>query len=196
MFQFVPALDFPTPHPRVQTALYDALESLRIADAKLEKARADFGDGDHEYIGDGDLLDAQICAAHFALCLQEIIGGVMPSIPDHAFHELAEFANREERNPPHFEGACLILHLACRSLDRAMDLSRELDGPEIDAAYELMVAARSCVSFHAGLIDQVTIGFLGDDADEILDAIISRRPVPSPDQLRSKWRKCRPAQAA
>ena len=189
--QFVPSVDFVMPHPQVQAKLYDALELLRVCVDKLGDAVDGYDQQPAAYsdcLRSTDLLEAQCTANLHATILQEIIGGVAPTLPDSVFQAVRDFENREPANVPHIEGSILGLKLACRALDDAMALSAKLDGIEIDEAYELMLPATAAIGYFASLLDGVVVPFY---CREVLDAILSGGPVPSKKELHDHWIKRR-----
>jgi hypothetical protein len=155
-------------HSRVQSKLADAVAALKIADAKLGQAVDEYEDTD-SYLDTVDLWEAQLNARIFAEMLEPIEA---PTLPPRVFREIAEYANKEPRNASHLEGALLALKLAERSLESALDLSEQLDGDEIDAAFEAVLAARGTIRSYASTFECSVIPF---DHERVLDAILATK---------------------
>jgi len=182
-----------SPHPRVQRELYTALELLRVCDQKAGLAlelidgyvtppiprRAEW-DKDDMRIDDIDINEVQaVCRVNSAI-LEQIATGV-PAIPDSAFAVLLAFENRCDLNPPHVEGINHLLELATRHLQKALDLSAEHDGNDIDDSYRLLLTVFLSVRSCTGFLECLMRGAFQDD---VIALILAGKPVPAYARLR------------
>jgi hypothetical protein len=155
-------------HSRVQARLADAVAALRAADAKLGQVVDEFEDTD-SYLDTVDFWEAQLNARIFADMLE---ASEAPTLPPRVFREIADYANKEPRNASHLKGALLALKLAERSLESALDLSEQLDGDEIDEAFEVVLAARGTIRSYASTLECSVIPF---DHERVLDGIVGAK---------------------
>ena len=185
--QFIPSPDFVMPHPRVQAKLYDALEAMRVLDAKLDQAIEEIQDNpDHseDHICEFDLTATQATARLHASILQEIIAGT-PTLSNRVFHAIRDYPNLQPENAAHVEGAFIALELAHRSLEAASDLSYELDGEEINEVYQLVLAAQCALDWHKSVFEGYAIPCY---VEEALDTIIEGKPITLAGLMR-RWKE-------
>lgn len=189
---FYPSQAFVIPSARVQAKVYDAVEALRTAEAKLNDALDGFVERDRR-IREWDLIAARATAWLFASIFQEVIWTGKPTLPDSVFRAIRDHKNYMAENVPHIEAATLALYLAIDCLDEAMELSAELDGPDIDEAYDVLVAAHGAVLYVASVLDGSMVSFW---REEILTALCAGKAKPTFAELhqalvRELW-KCHP----
>ena len=165
----------------VEAKLANAVAALHAADFKLGKTAAGYEDTDCLPIF--TLWEAEFNARLFARMLGDTITAV-PSLPGRVLHTLESYANRDARNPPHVEGGILALTLAARSIHEALDMIEQLDGDEVDAAFEVALAARGTIRSYAAMIAQAVMGF---DEEAVLESILAgkRRPAIAAKRTRS-----------
>jgi hypothetical protein len=194
--RFIPSPDFVMPAPRVQAVIYSAVEALRIVHAKavetLDGWRDDIprtlskfeqeclaeGFDPFELDPDQDDFDQIACSAKLhATILQEIVGGVLPSLPDGVFRAIRDHQNENAENQTGAESACMALDLATRCLREAVKLHTEEDGQlsivalDDDEAGELLTAAFAfCEIKHSLLSGKLDspIGVLEAKVDTLL----------------------------
>lgn len=174
--------DFKLPHPRVQAKLYDAVECMRLADDLLQVVIDKYKENkrNEDTLPEIDFWEAQSSMRLHANILQEIMGGDC-SISAKTFKIIRGHKNHSNRNSFGTEAAMLALMLAHDSLDEAMDLSRELEGEEIEDDYRLMLAAHGAANLYKGLIESTMVSFFHDEA---LEFALKGQPIPSYKEMR------------
>jgi hypothetical protein len=164
--KFIPIASVIRHKARVEAKLADAVAALRVADAKL-------GEAAEEYEGDSrdkaDLMEARFNSRLFADMLE---ANETPTLPSRVFRAIASYANRTPGISPHVEGAILALNLAERSLESALELAEQLDGDEIDEAYEIPFAALGTIRQYGATLRCSALVF---DQEAALDAIVAAK---------------------
>jgi hypothetical protein len=155
-------------HRAVQAELYTALELLRLCERKIEMAREalpafrfpadlrphlDHGDDGDTSVDGTHLDDIEAVAFVNATILQEICTG-LPVLPERIFADLLAYEGYRY-DPPHLGGLCMILQLATRHLGKALNLSADHDGTEIDDAYRLMNSVYLAVGNEANCLESL-----------------------------------------
>lgn len=174
--------DFAPPCQAVQNHLYTALELLRLCDQQINAALEAIDVFalpvellPHLMEGDDGLCDVDadwlygiraVCRLH-VMMLQEVAAGI-PQLPERVFRDLP--AHRGcEHDPPHLGAVALTLNLAAQHLLKAMCLSAEHDGEDVDDFYCLMHAAYLGVSSEANHLESALRGgFCEDELEAIL----------------------------
>lgn len=169
MFLITPSVEFQAPHVAVRSKLYDAVEALRVANAKLELAREVFVPTEH-YLENFHISRVHATVKLYAVIFQELIGDSIPTLPTRVFSTIREYANRLDQNSEHLEGATIAMRLAVRAIDDAMNLSAQLDGMEVDDTYELMLAATFNIEAAASVVDCAMSW--KRNSEDVLDSIL------------------------
>jgi hypothetical protein len=146
--------------------LLDFVESQRLAYALVEGAMAD------DCQPDQCLRGKMATMALYGQLLQELIGDVLPTIPDGVFAAVRSFPGLWPKTHPNAEGAALAARLAYRSLEKAIIEAEKIDLDEVmeDLLYGALEAANT-----EGLLAESLPGL---DEDEVLDIIFAGGPLP------------------
>jgi hypothetical protein len=158
-------------HATITAKFADAVVALNVADRKLGRAIAEFGDRTKEEtcLDLCDLWGVRLNARIFARLLREAIGDAEPRTPARVFRELEQYDNLEWRNAPHTEGAALALDLAFRKLSAVLNMVNRLSGEEVDARFEVPVAAWSAIQSAVAILGSALLFYNGEDRlDDIL----------------------------
>ncbi len=179
-----PTMHYEIPPAPIRSKLYDALESLRLADLRLREAFDAFQDVEVEYISDRDLYACGAAVRVYIGIFQELVGGAIPTLGDRVFASVAMHANQSDRNRvPHIEGIILALTLAARSLEDALDQSGAIRGDDCDALDDAMIGCLEMAACNAGLFNSICIF----DASDTLQRILDGRPLPDGRRLPEKY---------
>jgi hypothetical protein len=179
-------LDAPCIPPRIQVMLYDALEALRCLETNLALAHDKFeGNAEEKDYRPDSFTYLQyhaVVGLHIAV-IQELIGGVLPTIPAARFKAIMDHKNIHDENPPHTEATMMAAIIAKQKLEEATNALAD-DDDASDEAWGVAAAALLSVGTVYGDFDS-TMSMTY--AEESLDFILAGKPVPTCKEFRRAW---------
>lgn len=186
MYRFVPNPDFPVLPRQARAELYTAVECLRIVADLMRQAHDSFDedlcDGDNDTginmdMEGFDLLEVRgVCELHASIW-QEVVGGVLPSVPDRVFATIRHWENRCAWTQPRCEAGKIGLRLALRSV-RLVRHSLS----QTDEFWRLLLTTEQAVNVADCVLD-VPTRFTESDEDveagDFLDRLVAGKPFPT-----------------
>lgn len=148
----------------------DAAAALVAADDKLGQAFDDFDEDAKSSLDLFDINGARLVARAVVRMLVDVDGRPMLTmLPGRVFDAFASHGNTKDGNTPHLEGAILAVELAENCLARALEMMEQLDGEEVDEAYETHYAAY-CIVGH--VLSSISGGALVFNRAKAMEAIL------------------------